>query len=57
MKNPEASSIYKKCQWPDKVCKPIRAMFSRQREPWFGKGGFSLFQCRAFPNDNEKSGS
>jgi hypothetical protein len=30
MKDPEAASIYKNCQWPDKVCKPIGGMFSRQ---------------------------
>lgn len=28
MKKPEAADIYKNCQWPDKVCKPIRGMLA-----------------------------
>ena len=55
MKNPKATSIYKNCQWPDKVCKPIGAF--RQRARLSAKGDVSPFQCPASPNDNEKSES
>ena len=46
MKNPEATSIYKNCQWPDKVCKPIGVMLSGRGRHYLHKATSVLFNAQ-----------